>query len=431
VPAIGDDIPSRVYERTYAKIFLRLIPFLLFCYICSYLDRINVGFAKLQMVRELGFSETAYGLGAGIFFIGYFLFEIPSNIIMLRTGPRFWIGRIMITWGLVSGAMMFVRSETAFYMLRFLLGLAEAGFIPGVLYYLNCWFPAKAKGRATALFMTGIPLSGIIGAPLSGWILHGLQGVGGLSGWQWVFLVEAVPTLLAGAACFAWLDNSPETAKWLTPGEKASIAAEHLGENADKQLHSLRDGLFNRRIWYLSLLYTMFTMGLYAISFWLPSIIGQSGVADPVSVGLLTAMPYGAALVTMWIVGRSSDRRGERRWHLSVPACLGAGGLVFSVMFSHDITMAIIGLTLATAGIITCIPQFYVIPPMLLGGSAAAAGLALINSVGNLAGFVSPFLLGYVKDATGTTAVGLLVVAACLLVGATCVLLIPKALVNK
>jgi sugar phosphate permease len=416
---------------TYARIFKRLIPFLLFCYICSYLDRINVGFAKIQMVKELGFSETAYGLGAGIFFVGYFAFEVPSNVIMLRTGARFWIGRIMLVWGLISGAMLLVRSETTFYVLRFLLGIAEAGFIPGVLYYLNCWFPAKAKGRATALFMGGIPLAGMIGGPISGWILAGLHGAAGLSGWQWMFLLEAVPSLLAGIVCFVWLDSGPEEARWLSVEEKASIAADHRAESAAKQFHSLRDGLLNRGVWYLSLLYSMFTMGLYAISFWLPTIISQSGVSDPTRLGLLTAIPYAAALIIMYLVGRSSDSRRERRWHLTLPALTGAGGLLWSVAFAHDMPLAMIGLTIATAGILTCVPQFYVIPPMMLGGGAAAAGFAVINSIGNLAGFVSPYLLGYVKDATGSTTGGLLIVAVCLTLGGVCVLLIPRLHVNK
>lgn len=429
---VAETLPqSLTQDSTYGRIFRRLIPFLLFCYLCSYLDRINVGFAKLQMVRELGFSETTYGLGAGIFFIGYFLFEVPSNIIMLRTGARFWIGRIMVTWGLISGAMMFIHSESIFYLLRFMLGFAEAGFIPAVLYYLSCWFPAKERGKATALFMTGIPIAGMIGGPLSGWILVGLDGASGLSGWQWMFLIEAVPTLIAGLLCFAWLDDSPEKAAWLTAEEKANIALDHREESGTKQLHSMRDGLLNRRVWYLSILYAMFTMGLYAISFWLPSIIGQLGVKDPAKVGLLTAIPYTAALLTMYVVGRSSDRQRERRWHLSGPALIGAAGLICSVVFSNDFTLAMVALTVATAGILTCVPQFYVIPPTILGGRAAAVGLAVANSVGNLAGFVSPYMLGYVKDVTGTTTIGVLIVAGCLIVGGACVQLLPRALVNK
>lgn len=418
-------------KATYRKVYRRIVPFLLLCYIFSYLDRINVGFAKLQMLHDLGFSESAYGLGAGIFFIGYFVFEIPSNMIILRAGPRMWIARIMVTWGLISGAMMFVQNEKTFYMLRFLLGVAEAGFIPGILYYLNCWFPAEYKGKATALFMAGIPLSGMIGGPLSGWVLHRFHGVAGLAGWQWVFLIEALPSITAGIVCLFWLENDPKSASWLTDEEKGAIAMDHRREAAGKRTHTFRDGFLDRRIWLLSLLYMMFTMGLYGISFWLPSIIVQSGVADPLSVGLLTSIPYAAALVTMCLVGHSSDRHRERRWHLAVPAALGGVGLLVSVAFSHDILLAMLGLTVGTAGVLTCIPQFYVIPPMMLSGPAAAAGFALINSIGSLAGFVSPYLLGYIKDQTGSTNHGLLAITLCLMTGACCALLLPRSVVNR
>ena len=415
-------------ERTYQRIFARLIPFLLFCYICSYLDRINVGFAKIQMVSDLHFSETAYGLGAGIFFIGYFLFEVPSNIIMTRTGARFWIGRIMLTWGVISGLMMFVQTELHFYVLRFLLGLAEAGFIPGVLYYLSCWFPAKARGRATSMFMMGIPLAGMIGAPLSGWLLRSMSGTAGLAGWQWVFLIEAIPTLFAGIACFFWLDNDPMSAKWLTQAEKDQLVTDLRAENDGKKFSSMRDGFASPQVWYLSLLYVMFTMGLYAISFWLPSIIGQSGVSDSLTIGLLTSIPYTAALIFMFFVGRSSDRNNERHYHLIVPALLGAFGLCVSVVFAHSTVPAMVGLTLATAGILTCIPQFYNVPPLLLTGSAAAVGLAMINSIGNLAGFVSPYLIGYVKDQAGSTSAAVLIIAGCLVLGAAGVLRIRRTI---
>ncbi|MGI4801821.1 MAG: MFS transporter [Janthinobacterium lividum] len=418
-------------KAVYRKIYRRIVPFLLLCYVVSYLDRINVGFAKLQMLHDLRFSESAYGLGAGIFFIGYFAFEIPSNMIIIRAGPRIWIARIMITWGVISGAMMFVQNETTFYILRFLLGVAEAGFIPGILYYLNCWFPAEYKGKATALFMAGIPLAGMIGGPLSGWVLHRFQGVAGLAGWQWVFLIEALPSVAAGIACLFCLDNDPKSALWLTNEEKQAVAMDHRREAAGKSTHTFRAGFLDNRIWFLSLLYMMFTMGLYGISFWLPSIIVQSGVADPMTVGLLTSIPYAAALVTMCLVGHSSDRCRERRWHLAVPASFGGMGLLISVVFSHNIILAMFGLTVGTAGVLTCIPQFYVIPPMMLSGHAAAAGFALINSIGSLAGFVSPYLLGYVKDQTGSTSYGLLTIAMCLFIGGCSVLLLPKAMVDR
>jgi MFS family permease len=431
--SIGADVaPVAVSGAAlHERVVRRIVPFLLLCYIFSYLDRINVGFAKLQMASELHFSETAYGLGAGIFFLGYFLFEVPSNMVMLRTGPRFWIGRIMITWGLVSGAMMFIQNETSYYVLRFLLGVAEAGFIPAVIYYLNCWIPSSAKGKATALFMTGIPIAGMLGGPLSGLILKDMHHLAGLSGWRWMFLLEAVPSILAGLFAFWWLDDVPACARWLSASERAALSAEIETESRGKPLHSPRDGLLSLKVWGLSALYISYSMGLYAISFWLPSIIAQSGFADPALIGLLTAVPFVAALATMLAVSASSDRRRERRWHLALPSLAGAVGLAISVAFAHVPALAIFGLTVASAGIITCVPQFYCLPPALLGGGAAAIGFAIANSVGCLAGFVSPSMIGAIKDATGSTAAGLLVVAACLLLGAGGALLVPKALVNK
>lgn len=417
-------------SETNSAVVRRIVPFLLLCYICSYLDRINVGFAKLQMASDLRFSETAYGLGAGIFFIGYVLFEVPSNMMMVRTGPRFWIGRIMITWGVISGATMFIQGETSYYILRFALGVAEAGFIPAVIYYLGCWVPSAAKGRATSLFMLGIPIAGILGGPLSGWILHGMDGVAGLAGWRWMFVLEAIPTVAAGIMAFKWLDDSPDQAKWLTPAQRIELKNELARESQGKALHSTRDGLLSGKVWALAVLYISFNMGLYAVSFWLPTIIAQSGVTDPASVGMLTAIPYVAAFVTMMLVGRSSDRMRERRWHLAVPSFVGALGLVTAVTYSDNPTIALVGMAVAAAGIITCIPQFYVLPSAILSGNAAAMGLAVANSIGCIAGFASPYMIGAIKDATGSTSVGLIVVAGILVLGAAGALLIPKSLVN-
>jgi len=429
--SVGVSYTTTSRHTLYSRIMLRLVPFLLLCYVCSYLDRINVGFAKLHMSSDLNFSETVYGLGAGIFFIGYFLFEIPSNAIMVRVGARIWIGRIMVTWGIVSAAMMFVSSPGMFYLLRFLLGVAEAGFIPAVLYYLTLWFPSEWRGKATALFMAGIPLSGLLGGPLSGWIMSDLHGMWGLTGWQLVFLLEGIPTIVIGLVCFFYLDESVEKASWLNEEEKQVISRDLAAEHREKPLHSFRDGLLSKQVWLLSILYFFFTMGLYGVSFWLPSIIKTTGIDDPLQVGLLTSIPYGAALITMYCVGRSSDKRRERRWHLALPAIAGAVGLIFSAVFAHDALFAMIALTIATMGILTCVPQFYTLPPTILGGSAAAMGLALANSVGSVAGFISPYLLGWVKDLTGSTNIGVIVLAVSLLIGSGIVFAIPARLVNR
>ncbi|SCB36476.1 MFS transporter [Rhizobium hainanense] len=418
-------------KTTYSKVFWRLLPFLLSCYIVSYLDRVNVGFAKLQMLDDLGFSEAVYGLGAGVFFIGYVIFEVPSNMVMMRVGPKLWICRIMITWGIISALMAVVTTPTSFYLLRFLLGAAEAGFIPAVLYYLTLWFPTSQRGKATAIFMTGIPLSGVLGGPLSGWIISGLHEHGGMAGWQWMFILEAIPAILLGIMCYFYLNNSVDSADWLTEQEKAMIKADVAREAKEKPLHSTRDGLVNPKVWMLSGIYFFFTMGLYGISFWLPSIIRESGIKDPLTVGLLTAIPYTGALVFMVLVGRSSDRAKERRWHLAAPAILGAIGLVISIIYSHNTTGALIAMTVAAMGILTCIPQFYTLPPAILSGAAAAMGLAIANSVGSVAGFVSPYLIGWVKDATGSTDIGVSVVAVALLIGAGLVLAQPARLLNR
>ncbi|WP_338811314.1 MFS transporter (plasmid) [Agrobacterium leguminum] len=415
----------------YAKLLWRLIPFLLACYVVAYLDRVNVGFAKLQMLSDLQFSEVVYGLGAGIFFVGYVIFEIPSNMILVRVGPRFWISRIMITWGIISILMAMVTTPMSFYILRFLLGVAEAGFIPAILYYLTIWFPSSQRGKASALFLAGIPLSGIIGGPLSGWILSYLNDTAGFAGWQWMFLLEGIPAIALGLVCLFYLDNDIESADWLTTVEKEKIKDDVAREAQSKPIHSALDGLLNGRVWLLSCTYFFFTMGLYGLSFWLPSIIKDSGVTDPLNVGLLTAIPYLGSLVAMFLVGRSSDKFRERRWHLAMPAVCGSLGLCLSVAYAQNTTLALVALTVAAMGILTCIPQFYTLPPAILNGAAAAMGLAVANSVGSVAGFISPYLLGWIKNITGSTNVGVIVLAAALVVGAVLVFCNPARLVNK
>jgi len=418
-------------DVVYGKVTRRLIPFLLLCYVIAYLDRINVGFAKLQMLSDLKFSESVYGLGAGIFFAGYALFEVPSNLVMLRVGARNWIGRIMVTWGIISAATMLVRTPSGFYTARLLLGIAEAGFIPAILYYLTLWYPSAQRGKVTALFLAGIPLAGVVGGPLSGWIMSSLNGANGLGGWQWLFVLEAIPAVLAGVAAFFYLDNDVDSAKWLSDREKQLIDRDLASEAQGKSLHTVRHGLWTVRVWLLAWLYFFFTIGLYGVSFWLPSIIKATGVKDPLDVGLLTAIPFGVALITMYLIGRSSDARRERRWHLAVPAGIGALGLIFSAVYDHQTVLAMIALTFAMAGIVPCIPQFYTLPPAILTGAAAAMGLALANSVGSVAGFVGPYLLGWVKDLTGSTNAGVITLAVFLFVGAALVFTVPARVVNR
>lgn len=422
--------PDQV-NAVYAKVTWRLIPFLFLCYVFAYLDRVNVGFAKLQMLSDLKFSETVYGLGAGIFFIGYFLMEVPSNLALHRFGARKWIARIMISWGVISGAMIFVKTPTMFYILRFLLGIAEAGFFPGIILYLTYWYPASRRSKITALFMTGIPVAGVVGGPLSGWILERFHNVNGMPGWQWLFLLEAIPSVVAGVVTLFYLVDKIGDAKWLNADEKAVLERGLAQEQGNIEVHSASGAFTNSRVWVLCAGYFGIIMGLYGISFWLPTLVKTSGVTNSLDIGLLTMIPYGLAAIAMVMIGRSSDRTKERRWHVAVPAILGAAGLVISTFVPQQPVFAVASLSLATVGIFGALSQFWTIPPAFMGGAAAAAGIAIINSVGNLAGFVSPYVVGWVKDTTNSTDIGLYCIAASLIVAAAIILTVPKRIVNN
>ena len=419
-------------ERTYAKVTARIVPFLFICYLAAYLDRVNVGFAKLQMLNELKFSETIYGLGAGIFFLGYVLFEVPSNIVLHKVGARLWIARIMITWGMISGAMAFVSTPTMFYILRFLLGVAEAGFIPGILLYLTYWYPADRRGRITAIFLAAIPMSSIIGGPLSGWILSALSGAHGLSGWQWLFIVETVPSVLLGIITLFYLDDRVASVKWLNDEEKKIIAANVAKDTQGKEDAShLAYAFKSGRVWLLSLIYFCIASGIYIISFWLPSIIKQTGVLDPLYIGLLTAVPYIAAMIAMVLVNNNADRMRERRWHTTIPTLLAAAGLALTAFATNNTLIAMIGLTIAAASVSTSQASFWTLPANFLAGAAAAAGIALVNSIGNIGGFTSTFLVGWMTDLTHSTSASLYLFAALLVIASGLLLTLPARLINK
>jgi len=415
----------------YAKVTRRLIPLLFISYVVAYLDRVNVGFAKLQMLNDLRFSDTVFGLGAGIFFIGYFLLEIPSNIILHRVGARIWIARIMITWGLISGAMIFIDTPLTFYVVRFFLGAAEAGFFPGVILYITYWYPSQRRGKITTLFMTAVPLSGVIGGPLSGWIMQNMPGVGGLAGWQWMFVCEALPSILVGLVVIVYLQDRIRDAKWLTEAEMQVLETQVEHEAGRKSENAMAGMFANPRVWRMALIYFCLVMGLYGVGFWLPTLIKASGVKSVLDVGLLSAIPYACAAVVMVLVSHSADTRRERRWHVAIPALAGGAGLLLSTMYADNTWLALAALTLATAGIITSLPLFWSLPTAVLGGTAAAAGIALINSLGNLAGFVSPYLVGWLKDATQSTNIGMLALTGSLLLGAVLTLSLPAGLVNE
>jgi D-galactonate transporter len=405
-------------DRTLAAVSRRLIPFLFVLYVAAYLDRINVGFAQLQMKDELGFSASVYGLGAGIFFFGYFLFEVPSNLLLARIGARVWIARIMITWGLISAAMAFIETPGQFYVLRFLLGAAEAGFFPGVIYYLSQWFPAAQRATAIARFMTATAIAGVIGGPLSG-VLLGLDGVAGLAGWQLIFVAEGLPSVALGVVVLFYLTDSPREAEWLSVEERTRLTARlsaEADEIAARGTTSVRAALLHPLVWRLAALYFSLIVGFYSVSFWLPQIVQSLSTLGIVEVATVSAIPYVAAAIAMTIVGRRSDRVGERCRHIAVAALVGAVALAGAGAIESPVA-AIVVLSVAAMGIWSAVPVFWMLPTTLLSGTAAAAAIALVNSFGNLGGFVGPYVTGVLRDATGDFATGLVAIAALLLVG--------------
>lgn len=424
-------------NAVYSKVTRRLIPFLILCYFFAYLDRVNVGFAKLHMQDALNFSDTVYGLGAGIFFIGYFLFELPSNLLMQRFGPRFWIARIMATWAVLSAGMIFVTTPTQFYVIRFLLGVAEAGFFPGIVFYLTLWFPSWRSARTLGLFILVTPLSTIIGSPLSGLILKMFEDFGELHNWQWLFLIEAVPSFLLAFVVLRYLDNNVKSAKWLSHDEKQLILNDLArdAKNREQSNHGKADSTLsamfrNGYVWLLALIFFSFNIGYYGINFWLPSIIKSSGISDDFQIGLLAALPYifGAAFM-VWN-SRHSDLKQERRWHIAIPAIIGCVGLTLSAYCSGSTFWMMTWICLAMSGTLALIPTYISLPGAMLSGTAAAAGIALVNSVGNLAGFFGPTVLGWLKDTTDSTDSGLYILAGFLLLVAPLIMTIPARLAN-
>ncbi|OZI38577.1 MFS transporter [Bordetella genomosp. 10] len=436
------------------------MPFLMLCYVAAYLDRINIGFAKLHMLADLGFSDAVYGLGAGLFFIGYLIFEVPSNLWMMRIGAKKTISRIMILWGLISAAFSFVETPTQFYVLRFLLGAAEAGFYPGVILYLTYWFPADRRAKMVALFVGAVPLSGMIGAPLSGAIIefgHGghwttllslrdLLPEGGfalgaarrahaLAGWQWMFIIESVPSLILGLLCLKYLSDGPADAKWLSECERALIERELASEQAasrhDKSATSLAAALGDRRVWKMTCICFCSAICSYGVSFWLPTLVQQLNVGDVMHVGWYTAVPFTAAFVVMYLIGRSSDRLRERRWHLVGPFACVCAGLAGSVWAHDSMGLALLALTVAAIGAYSTTSMLFSIPGLFLSGVGMAAGVAMINCFGGLGGFVSPYVVGVVKDMTGSTDNGVFFIACVAIVGAGLTLTLPPKLVNR
>ena len=414
-----------------SKVRRRLIPFVFLLYIVAYLDRINVGFAALQMNAALGLSASAYGLGAGIFFVSYTVFEIPSNVVLARIGARLWIARIMITWGLVSSGMMLVQGAASFFVMRFLLGAAEAGFFPGIIFYLTQWFPARERARTIAAFMTASLTAGIVGGPVSGALLS-MNGVGGLAGWQWLFLLEGLPAIVLGVIVLFYMTERPEDATWLPDAERAALV-EALRRDGDAGpsgpaeaggIRSVSGALASGRIWLLAIVYFTIPIALYAFGFWLPQIIRAASNGSDFQIGLLTAIPYVVGACGMIIVARHSDRTGERRWHIVCAALVGGGAFVVSA-FVHGLAVSLAALSVAMLGLASMFGPFWAFATARLLGVGAAAAIALINSIGNTGGFVGPYVIGYIRDRTQSFAGGLVFVGVVLAVVPVLVLALP------
>lgn len=416
----------KLEQRVLRKITWRIVPFIMLLYFIAFLDRVNIGFAALTMNDDLGFSPTVFGLGAGIFFLGYFLFEVPSNLILHKVGARIWIARVMITWGLVSGAMAFVQGTTSFYTLRFLLGVAEAGFFPGIILYLSYWFPAQRRAQVTAIFMAAAPISTALGSPISAALLE-MHGLMGFKGWQWMFVLEAVPAVVFGVVVLFWLTDKPEKAKWLDDEERnwlmATLAAEQSRKQATAQ-HSVLKGLLDPRVLALALVYFGTSAGLYTLGIWSPQIIKTLGISS-MAVGLLNAVPAVIAVMAMVVWARHSDRTNERPWHVIGACLLAACGLLYAGTATTVVTV-ILALTIVNCGISASKPPLWSMPTLFLSGPAAAAGIATINSIGNLGGFVGPFMIGLIKEHSGSYTWGLWFVAGLLVLSSLTVLLLSS-----
>jgi D-galactonate transporter len=430
-PSSQENLTPEQSKSLYSKITWRLIPLMFICYIIAYVDRINIGFAKMQLQEVLGVDDSVfdslYGIGAGLFFIGYFLFEVPSNLILQRVGARIWIARIMIVWGIVSSAMMFIHNIAGFYTVRFLLGIAEAGFYPGMILYLTYWFPDKERAHTVALFATGTVVAGIIGSPLSGAILE-LHGLGGMEGWQWLFLLEGIPAVILGLVVIFALPDRPQKAKWLSSAEKTYVQArldEEAVQSRGRAHFKLSEAFMSGRIWMLCFIYFLLTVGIYGYEMWLPSIIKEFYLQSYSVVGLINAIPYVVSVVVMLLIGYHSDKTGERRWHVAISAFAAAAGFALSAYLQNPY-LAMIALMASLVGLKSAMGPFWALSTTFLSGTAAAGGIALINSVGNLGGFVGPSLVGIVNDRTGSLETSLWILGGALLLMGILVLLMRR-----
>lgn len=408
------------------------MPYLFVCYVLAYVNRVSVGFAKLQMQQDLGMSDAVFGLGAGIFFIGYFFFEVPANVMLRKIGARRWLGPIMIGFGIVSALTMFVRGATEFYVIRFILGLVESGFFPGVILYLTFWYTGKYRVRMVAAFMAAVPISGMLAGPASGWIMSKMLSSGGLHGWQWLFLLQGIPSVIAGIATLLYLPDTPRQSTWLTAQEKELLTSRIEEEEAAKRKlsgggqHRLIDAFRSPAVWLLSLVYFGITAGNYGITFWLPQLIKETLTSDPDLIGWIYAIPWTVTVLAMLWMGSHSDKTGERKWHFVVAVLMSAAAFAVSAIPGIPGIVGFAALTVAAATTMCGFAVFWSMPTALLSGTAAAAGIAWINSIGNLAGFASPSVVGLIRDKTHNMTLALMALSAAELVAALVVLYVAR-----
>ena len=424
VPA--SDPAVSVADATYRKIVIRLMPFLTLCYVIAYIDRANIAFAKLQFMSDLGFSEAAYGLGAGLFFVGYVLFEVPSNMMLQRVGARLTLLRIMVLWGAISSAMLFISTPLQFYVMRFLLGAAEAGFFPGVIFYLTFWFPANRRGRVTAYLMMGAAIAGIIGGPLATWIMVHTSGALGLKGWQWLFLVEGVPAIVTGVVAYFYLDDTPKTAVWLSDAQKNLVRSDLAAEGDDHSQHGgqgLKEALANPSLYIGILIYFTVVVSFNAIAFWTPTILRDVGVRDLSDVGLYSSLIFLSGAIGNYLVGYSSDLRMERRWHFAACAVVIAACFALLPLASHTPALVIALIAVAAAASYGGFVVFWTMPPSFLSPASKASGIALITAFGGFGQFVSPTVIGWTKSVTGSIFLGFTILGVVSVIGAAIVLL--------
>ncbi|WP_175651756.1 MFS transporter [Pseudomonas sp. Marseille-P9899] len=426
----ADTVALGCQDSTHSTITWRLMPLLLVCYLFAHLDRINIGFAKMQMSTDLHFSDTVYGFGAGLFFIAYAMFGVPSNMALDRVGPRRWIATLMVVWGALSTSMLLVETSTGFYVLRFLLGVAEAGFFPGILVYLNRWYPARRRAQITALFAIAVPMAGVVGGPLSGGILELFHDAAGLRGWQWMFLLEGAPVILLGLVVLKCLPDNFNSVSWLSDEQKRGLREELNQEEQRKSITSF-GGLFSDlRVWLLVAVYCAVMLAVNTLAFWMPTLIHGAGIGSDGRVGLLSAVPYLAGCFFMIACGRSSDRRRERRWHLCVPLLMSAFGIAVAGIAPDNAILVMGGLIIAGMGASAALPMFWQLPPAFLSNTTQAAGIGLISSLGSIASFAAPYLIGWMRDTTHSASLALYVLAVFITLGGLLVLRTNAATVN-